>query len=191
MTQAEYLELIQTIEVHNDRYYNQDAPQISDYEYDQLMLQLKEIERIHPEWVMENSPTKHVGAIMKRKAGVLVPHEVPMLSLQDVFSKEEVVSFVESMQSTFDWPEFVVERKIDGLSMAIRYENGELKQAITRGDGIQYGEDVTENAKVIQGMVLNFRPPIEKLEVRGEVYMTEESFEQVNLKQEAEGKKLY
>ena len=80
------------------------------------MLQLKEIERIHPEWVMENSPTKHVGAIMKRKAGVLVPHEVPMLSLQDVFSKEEVVSFVESMQSTFDWPEFVVERKIDGLS---------------------------------------------------------------------------
>ena len=191
MTQAEYLELIQTIEVHNDRYYNQDAPQISDYEYDQLMLQLKEIERIHPEWVMENSPTKHVGAIMKRKAGVLVPHEVPMLSLQDVFSKEEVVSFVESMQSTFDWPEFVVERKIDGLSMAIRYENGELKQAITRGDGIQYGEDVTENAKVIQGMVLNFRPPIEKLEVRGEVYMTEESFEQVNLKQEAEGKKLF
>lgn len=191
MTQAEYLELIQTIEVHNDRYYNQDAPQISDYEYDQLMLQLKEIERIHPEWVMENSPTKHVGAIMKRKAGVLVPHEVPMLSLQDVFSKEEVVSFVESMQSTFDWPEFVVERKIDGLSMAIRYENGELKQAITRGDGIQYGEDVTENAKVIQGMVLNFRPSIEKLEVRGEVYMTEESFEQVNLKQEAEGKKLF
>ena len=191
MTQTEYLELIQTIEVHNDRYYNQDAPLISDYEYDQLMLQLKEIERIHPEWVVENSPTKHVGAIMKRKAGVLVPHEVPMLSLQDVFSKEEVVAFVESMQSTFDQPEFVVERKIDGLSMAIRYENGELKQAITRGDGIQYGEDVTENAKVIQGMVLKFQPPIEKLEVRGEVYMTEDSFDKVNQKQEADGKKIF
>lgn len=191
MNQAEYLELIQTIEAHNDQYYNLDAPQISDYEYDQLMLKLKAMESAHPEWVVEQSPTKHVGAIVKRKAGVLVAHEVPMLSLQDVFSKEEVYAFVESMKSTLHQPEFVVERKIDGLSMAIRYENGKLKQAITRGDGIQYGEDVTENAKVIQGMVLDFQPPIDKLEVRGEVYMTEDSFDKVNQKQETEGKKIF
>lgn len=191
MKQAEYLELVQTIEAHNDRYYIQDSPVISDYEYDQLMLKLKEIESTHPEWVVEQSPTKHVGAIMKRKAGVLIAHEVPMLSLQDVFSKEEVYAFVESMKTTLHQPEFVVERKIDGLSMAIRYENGKLKQAITRGDGVAYGEDVTENAKVIQGMVLSFQPPIEKLEVRGEVYMTEDSFEKVNQKQEAEGKKIF
>lgn len=191
MKQAEYLELVQTIEAHNDRYYIQDSPVISDYEYDQLMLKLKEIESTHPEWVVDQSPTKHVGAIMKRKAGVLIAHEVPMLSLQDVFSKEEVYAFVESMKTTLHQPEFVVERKIDGLSMAIRYENGKLKQAITRGDGVAYGEDVTENAKVIQGMVLSFQPPIEKLEVRGEVYMTEDSFEKVNQKQEAEGKKIF
>ena len=191
MKQAEYLELVQTIEAHNDRYYIQDSPVISDYEYDQLMLKLKEIESTHPEWVVDQSPTKHVGAVMKRKAGVLIAHEVPMLSLQDVFSKEEVYAFVESMKTTLHQPEFVVERKIDGLSMAIRYENGKLKQAITRGDGVAYGEDVTENAKVIQGMVLSFQPPIEKLEVRGEVYMTEDSFEKVNQKQEAEGKKIF
>ena len=191
MKQEEYLALIQTIEYHNELYYNQDLPQISDYEYDQLMLQLKEVEKNHPEWITKDSPTKHVGAITKRKAGVLVPHEVPMLSLQDVFSKEEIFEFVDTMNRTLDHPEFVVERKIDGLSMAIRYVNGELTQAITRGDGVQYGEDVTENARVIEGMVLEFHPPIDKLEVRGEVYMTEDSFLKVNQKQEEEGKKLF
>lgn len=191
MKREDYLELIQKIEYHNELYYNQDTSQITDFEYDQLMIELREIEKKHPDWIIEESPTKHVGAGVKRKAGVLVSHQVPMLSLQDVFSKEEVFEFVESMKNNLDQPEFVVERKIDGLSMSIRYENGKMVQAITRGDGIQYGEDVTENAKMIDGMVSSFQPPIGKLEVRGEVYMTDESFEQVNQKQEEQGKKLF
>ena len=145
-----YEELVKTIEYHNDRYYNQDDPEISDYEYDMMMKELKKIEKDHPEFVTPNSPTQHVGGSAKREAGVLVRHRVPMLSLQDVFSKEEVQDFVKSMQETLVDPVFVVEYKIDGLSMALRYENGLLTTAITRGDGIVQGEDVTVNAKVIK-----------------------------------------
>ena len=143
-------ELRKKIQYHNDRYYNQDDPEISDYEYDQLMLQLKQMEAEHPELVTEDSPTQKVGGTVKREAGVQVRHNVPMLSLQDVFSKEEIFEFVQNMQEQLQNPEFVVEYKIDGLSMALRYEDGTLKLAETRGDGINFGEDVTENAKVIK-----------------------------------------
>ena len=138
------------IERHNKNYYVMDNPVISDYEYDMMMKELKKIEKDHPEFVTPNSPTQHVGGSAKREAGVLVRHRVPMLSLQDVFSKEEVQDFVKSMQETLVDPVFVVEYKIDGLSMALRYENGLLTTAITRGDGIIQGEDVTVNAKVIK-----------------------------------------
>ena len=103
----------------------------------------------------KDSPTQHVGGTAKRTAGVLVHHNVPMLSLQDVFSKEEVVDFVEQMKEQLDDPEFVVEYKIDGLSMALRYENGDLSLALTRGDGVNFGEDVTANAKVISDVKKN------------------------------------
>ena len=112
-----------------------------------------------------------------------------MLSLQDVFSKEEVQEFVESMQETLVDPVFVVEYKIDGLSMALRYENGLLTTAITRGDGIIQGEDVTVNAKVIKDVKNKLKEPIEYLEVRGEVYMTNEAFDKVNEIQELNNKK--
>ena len=98
----DYNKLKQDIEFHSDSYYNQDAPSISDYEYDQLMLKLKAMEKEHPELVSSDSPTQHVGGSAKREAGVLVRHNVPMLSLQDVFSKEEVDSFVEDMQSELE-----------------------------------------------------------------------------------------
>ena len=98
------------------------CPEISDYEFDMLMQQLKKLEKEHPEMVTKDSPTQHVGGTAKRTAGVLVHHNVPMLSLQDVFSKEEVVDFVEQMKEQLDDPEFVVEYKIDGLSMALRYD---------------------------------------------------------------------
>ena len=114
------------IRYHNNRYYNEDAPEISDYEYDQLMLRLKQMEKEYPELITRNSPTQMVGGTAKREAGVLVKHDVPMLSLQDVFSRGEVDDFVHSLQDTLVEPEFVVEEKIDGLSMALRYENGEL-----------------------------------------------------------------
>lgn len=112
-----------------------------------------------------------------------------MLSLQDVFSKEEVEQFVKDMQEQLDDPTFVVEYKIDGLSLALRYVNGKLDVAITRGDGILQGEDVTANAKVIKDVKKTLKEPIEYLEVRGEVYMTNEAFNQVNEMQEIKGKK--
>lgn len=184
-------ELRQQIAYHSDRYYNQDSPEITDYEYDMMMQELKKLEKEHPELVTEDSPTQKVGGTAKRTAGVLVRHNVPMLSLQDVFSKEEVYEFVAQMKEQLDDPEFVVEYKIDGLSMALRYENGELVMAETRGDGINFGEDVTANAKVISDVKKKLKSAPEYLEVRGEVYMTNEAFEAVNEKQELLGKKQF
>ena len=179
------------IEYHIERYYNQDDPEITDYEYDQKMNELKRLEREHPEYVTPDSPTQKVGGSAKREAGVLVEHNVPMLSLQDVFDRGEVENFVAEMKKQLDDPEFVVEYKIDGLSLSLRYEYGELKLAETRGDGIQYGEDVTANAKVIRDVKKTLKDKPEYLEIRGEVYMTEADFEKVNEKQELLGKKLF
>ena len=114
-----------------------------------------------------------------------------MLSLQDVFSKEDVDAFVADMQEQLVDPTFVVEYKIDGLSMALRYVNGKLDVAVTRGDGVLQGEDVTVNAKVIKDVKNTLKEPIEYLEVRGEVYMTNEAFDKVNEIQEIKGKKLF
>ena len=165
-------ELKKVLEYHIDRYYNQDSPEITDYEYDMLMQELKTLEKEHPELVTPDSPTQKVGGTAKRQAGVLVRHNVPMLSLQDVFSKEDVYHFVEEMQEQLTDPEFVVEYKIDGLSMSLRYENGNLVMAETRGDGINFGEDVTANAKVIKDVKTKLKEAPEYLEVRGEVYTT-------------------
>lgn len=186
-----YKELKEKIRYHNNRYYNQDDPEISDYEYDMLMQELKDLERKHPEYITDDSPTQKVGGEAKREAGVLVKHNVPMLSLQDVFSKEEVEEFIQDMKEQLDDPTFVVEYKIDGLSLALRYVNGKLDVAITRGDGILEGEDVTVNAKVINDVKKTLKEPIEYLEVRGEVYMTNAAFDKVNEMQEIKGKKLF
>ena len=192
MTPEEQIkELRDKINYHSDRYYNQDSPEISDYEFDMLMQQLKKLEKEHPELVTKDSPTQHVGGTAKRTAGVLVHHNVPMLSLQDVFSKEEVVDFVEQMKEQLDDPEFVVEYKIDGLSMALRYENGDLSLALTRGDGVNFGEDVTANAKVISDVKKKLKDKPEYLEIRGEVYMKNEDFDRVNEQQELLGKKIF
>lgn len=183
--------LRQKIEYHSNRYYNMDAPEITDYEYDMLMQRLKQIEKEHPELIDASSPTQKVGGSAKREAGVLVRHNVPMLSLQDVFSKEEVLEFVREMQEKLDHPEFVVEYKIDGLSMSLRYEQGKLVLAETRGDGINFGEDVTANAKVIEDVKTSLKDAPEYLEIRGEVYMTEAAFSHVNETQELLGKKTF
>lgn len=184
-------DLRKQIEYHSNRYYNEDNPEISDYEFDMMMQELKKLEREYPEYASVNSPTKKVGGSAKREAGVLVRHNVPMLSLQDVFSKEDVIRFVEEMKEQLDDPEFVVEYKIDGLSMSLRYENGELKLAETRGDGINFGEDVTENAKVIRDVKKKLKDTPEYLEIRGEVYMKNADFDAVNAKQELLGKKTF
>lgn len=176
---------------HNNCYYNNDEPEISDYEYDQLMLQLKKLEADYPELVTKNSPTQMVGGNARREAGVLVAHDVPMLSLQDVFSRQEVEEFVTSAIEQLDKPEFVVEEKIDGLSLALRYRDGILVQAITRGDGIIQGEDVTDNAKVIKDIKEKLKEPLPYFEIRGEVYMSREAFAKVNARQELLGLKQF
>lgn len=186
----EYLELVKKLNHFAELYYSKDEPEISDYEYDTMNNRLKEIEKEHPDWIVPESPSRRVG--WKAEKGVLVKHNVPMLSLQDVFEKEEVYEFVNSMIEEFgDEAEFLVETKIDGLSMALRYEEGELKLAVTRGDGITEGEDVTMNAKQIPDVVLKMKEPVPYIEIRGEVYMTRKAFESVNAKAEEEGKKTF
>ncbi|WP_051688866.1 NAD-dependent DNA ligase LigA [Butyrivibrio sp. AE2032] len=186
----EYLELVKKLNHYAELYYSQDEPEISDFEYDTMNNRLKQIEKEHPDWIVPDSPSVRVG--WKAEKGVLVKHNVPMLSLQDVFSKEEVYEFVESMRNEFgDEAEFLVETKIDGLSMALRYEEGELKLAVTRGDGITEGEDVTMNAKQIPDVVKQMKEPVPYIEIRGEVYMTRKAFENVNAKAEEEGKKTF
>ena len=176
---------------HNKRYYEEDNPEISDYEYDRLMLRLKEIEKEYPELITKTSPTQMVGGKARREAGTLVEHDVPMLSLQDVFSKGEVESFVNNLIGSLESPEFVVEEKIDGLSLALRYENGKLAMAVTRGDGILQGEDVTGNAMVIEDVVKELKEPLAYFEVRGEVYMEKAKFDEVNRRQELLGLKPF
>ena len=186
----EYLDLVKKLNHFAELYYAQDEPEISDYEYDTMNNRLKEIEKEHPDWIVPNSPSQRVG--WKAEKGILVKHNVPMLSLQDVFEKDDVYEFVNSMKEEFgDEAEFLVETKIDGLSMALRYENGELKLAVTRGDGITEGEDVTMNAKQIPDVVRQLKEPVPYIEIRGEVYMTRKAFEAVNAKAEEEGKKTF
>ncbi len=187
----EYLDLIKQIEYHSDRYYNADDPEITDFEYDQLTQRLRAIEKEHPEYVTNASPSQHVGGTVKREAGVAVAHRNAMLSLLDVFSKADVESFVNDVKAQFPDARFVVERKIDGLSMSLRYENGELTMAETRGDGVNFGEDVTVNARVIPDVVLSLKNAPEYLELRGEVYMSLANFDAVNERQEMLGKKIF
>ena len=186
----EYSELVKKLNHFAELYYAQDEPEISDFEYDTMNNRLKEIEKAHPDWIVPESPSQRVG--WKAEKGILVKHNVPMLSLQDVFEKEDVYEFVNSMKEEFgDEAEFLVETKIDGLSMALRYEEGELKLAVTRGDGITEGEDVTMNAKMIPDVVRQLKEPVPYIEIRGEVYMTRKAFEAVNAKAEEEGKKTF
>ena len=131
------------IEYHNNKYYNEDSPEISDYEYDKLTVELRKLEAEHPEFNMADSPTKKVGGTVKRELRK-VEHDVPVISLQDVFGKGEVYEYVNKMIVELNKPKFVVEKKIDGLSVVLRYHNGELTEGITRGDGV-IGESVYEN----------------------------------------------
>lgn len=189
ITKKEYEDLIRKIREYN-RAYEDAKPVISDYEYDQLMLQLKAAEKVHSDWVKRDSPTQVAGAPVKREAGVTVAHDVPMLSIQDVFTKEDVLDWVHEVRSMHPDAAFSVEQKIDGLSMSLRYENGKMILAETRGDGY-IGEDVTLNARVIPDVKADLPENVGNLEIRGEVYMTLSDFERVNENQELLGKKTF
>lgn len=184
----EYEELKALVKYHNDRYYNQDDPEISDYEYDQLSHRLRDMETTWPELISEDSNTQRVGG-NAREGSVKVSHDVPMLSLLDVFDKNEVASFVTKISAENPNTEYVVEQKIDGLSVSIEYIDGVLTRASTRGDG-RVGEDITENVKQIASVPHNITP-VKFLEVRGEVYMTHAAFDAVNEAQEDKGEKLF
>ncbi|SHK65043.1 DNA ligase (NAD+) [Selenomonas ruminantium] len=194
MNKQEYNALIAKIDYHMDLYYNQDRTEISDYDYDKLMSQLKKIEKEHPEWITADSPTQKIGGVPKREAGIKVTHDVPMLSIEDVFTKDDVVKWVDKIHNTIPDCLFSVETKIDGLSMTLRYEkdsNGKLKLVLaeTRGDGF-IGEDVTANAMVIPDVKKIIDLPYDSIQLRGEVYMAHEDFEAFNQQQEALGKKM-
>lgn len=189
ITKNYYEELKQIIEYHMDKYYNLDEPEISDYEYDMLMKELKEIEKNNPSWVTPDSPTQKVGGKTKRTAGEKVEHNVPMLSIEDVFTKEEVIEWVKKVLAIRPDAKFSVEFKIDGLSLTLRYENGMLTLAETRGTGY-IGENVTLNALAIPDVKKTIDAIIPYLEIRGEVYMTHENFDKYNETQERLGKKL-
>ena len=193
LIKKEYDELVKTIKHHMDLYYNQDEPEISDFEYDQLMLRLKEIERDNPDFVMPDSPSKIIGGIAKREAGVKITHNVPMLSIEDVFTKEAVKEWVDKVHLMHPEALFSAEVKIDGLSMTLRYSRQDdgklhLDLAETRGDGL-IGEDVTANALVIPDVKRVIDLPYDYLELRGEVYMSHEDFDKFNEEQEKLGKK--
>lgn len=200
MTREEYEELKKVIDYHMKRYYDEDSPEISDYEYDQLMQKLKAAEREHPDWIGPDSPSQKIGGTAlgkpaggKREAGVKVIHDVPMLSIEDVFTKEDVKAWVSKVHELHPDCLFSVEVKVDGLSMSIRYEQKEderlhLVLAETRGDGL-VGEDVTANALVIPDVQQVLDLPYKSLELRGEVYMAHEDFERFNNEMEEQGRK--
>lgn len=183
------IELTRLLNQANYKYYVLDNPDMPDFEYDRLLRELENLEAEYPQFIQPDSPTLRVGGQALSKFEK-VNHPVPLMSLQDVFSVDELNEFLEKIQTAYPSTAFTVEPKIDGLSVALEYENGVFVRGATRGDGV-VGEDVTENLKTIRSipMVLKDAPP--RLIVRGEVYMPKKSFEKLNAKQEAEGKPLF
>ena len=173
----------------NYRYYVLDNPQMQDFEYDRLLRELEELEMAHPELALPDSPTKRVGGEALSQFEK-VTHPVPLMSLQDVFSTEELTEFLEKTLTAEPSSQFSVEPKIDGLSVALEYVDGRFVRGATRGDG-NVGEDVTENLKTIRSIPMSIENAPPRLIVRGEVFMPKKSFEKLNERQEAEGKTLF
>ncbi len=173
----------------NYRYYVLDDPTMPDFEYDRLLRELEELEAEHPEFASADSPTKRVGGEALSQFEK-VAHPVPLMSLQDVFSREELNDFLEKILEAEPTAAFSVEPKIDGLSVALEYVDGRFVRGATRGDG-NVGEDVTENLKTIRSIPMTIDNAPSRLIVRGEVFMPKKSFEKLNARQEAEGKPLF
>lgn len=163
---------------HNHKYYVDDSPEISDFEFDEKLRELEQLEEQYPQYKRFDSPTTKVGG--EAVSGFTpVVHAVPMQSLQKAFSKEEILDFDRRVKDIIQNPEYVVEQKIDGLSVSIEYVNGEFSRGSTRGDGIT-GEDVSENIKTIRSVPLRLKDNIPFLEVRGEVFLSHNNFNKIN-----------
>lgn len=182
-------ELRKTLRYHSDRYYNDDAPEIEDYEYDMMMRELKELEEKYPEYDAPDSPTKKVGGVADNSFES-VAHSVRMESLQDAFSKDELREFSNRVEDTVSNVNYVVEPKIDGLSVSLEYRDGVFLRGSTRGNG-DVGEDVSGNLRVIHNIPLKLNKSIPYIEVRGEVYMPKKSFERVVDRQIINGEKPF
>lgn len=183
------LSLTNQLNEANYQYYVLDDPKMPDFEYDRLLRELEILEAENPSLVRPDSPTLRVGGQALSKFEK-VTHTVPLMSLQDVFSLEELEQFLSKIQQAYPDAQFTVEPKIDGLSVALEYENGHFVRGATRGDGV-IGEDVTENLKTIRTIPMYLENAPEKLIVRGEVFMPKKSFEKLNERQEREGKALF
>lgn len=182
-------ELRKTLRYHSDRYYNDDAPEIEDYEYDMMMRELKELEEKYPEYDAPDSPTKKVGGVADNSFES-VTHSVRMESLQDAFSRDELREFSNRVEDTVSDVNYVVEPKIDGLSVSLEYRDGVFLRGSTRGNG-DVGEDVSGNLRVIHNIPLKLNKSIPYIEVRGEVYMPKKSFERVVDRQIINGEKPF
>ncbi len=173
----------------NYRYYVLDDPQMPDFMYDRLLRELEELENANPQFASADSPTKRVGGEALSQFQKYT-HPVPLMSLQDVFSPEELTAFLRRVKDEFPDAEFSVEPKIDGLSVALEYENGAFVRGATRGDGV-VGEDVTENLRTIRSIPMTIPDAPARLIVRGEVYMPKKRFERLNAQQELQGKPIF
>ena len=182
-------ELTELLTDANYRYHVLDDPQMPDYEYDRLLRELEDLEKAYPDYAREDSPTRRVGGSVLSQFEE-VAHPVPLMSLQDVFSMEELNDFLEKTLSAEPGTAFSVEPKIDGLSVALEYVDGKLVRGATRGDG-NVGEDVTENIKTIRSVPMTLENAPSRLIVRGEVYMPKKTFHRLNERREEEGKPLF
>ena len=185
----EALELKNKIVYHNKKYYVEDSPEIDDYEYDMLYRRLQELEAQFPQLVTPDSPTQKVGGAALNKFEPVV-HEVPLESLHDSFSEQELIDFDRKVRAVVEHPAYIVEPKFDGLSVALEYRDGVYVRGSTRGDGL-VGEDVTENVRTIRTVPKRLLNPVPFLEVRGEVYMSHDSFFQLCAKQELNDEKPF
>ena len=187
--QKEMQQLTEQLLYHARRYYNEDAPEISDFEYDKMQVRLRQLEAEYPQFARPDSPTKRViGAVLEGFEEVRHPY--PMESLQDVFSFDEIREFDSRMKARFDNVEYTVELKIDGLSVCLEYQNGQFVLGATRGDG-KVGEDVTENMKTIFDLPMMVNTDLDPLWIRGEVYMSNKVFDRLNAQREAAGEQLF
>lgn len=180
------------IHYHDYKYYVENNPEISDYEYDQLMRELKRLEEKHPSFRNSTSPTQRVGG-MPGEGFPAVEHFVLMLSLENAYSEEEVREFERRLHRELPGEDFqyVVELKIDGVSVSLMYEDGELQRGSTRGDG-RRGDDITANLKTIHTIPLKLRKKVRgRIEVRGEIYIARSGFQQLNRKREQKGDSLF
>ncbi|HGK7038233.1 TPA: NAD-dependent DNA ligase LigA [Streptococcus agalactiae] len=181
-------ELVSLLNQYAKEYYTQDNPTVSDSQYDQLYRELVELEKQHPENILPNSPTHRVGGLVL-EGFEKYQHEYPLYSLQDAFSKEELIAFDKRVKAEFPTAAYMAELKIDGLSVSLTYVNGVLQVGATRGDG-NIGENITENLKRVHDIPLHLDQSLD-ITVRGECYLPKESFEAINIEKRANGEQEF